>query len=382
MPMLALAAYIAAFSRFTWIAAPGMWVGMLVLADAQLENGKLTRSSWARAILLAASTLVGVAVYSAGGFLKTAFTTSQGANVVGRQPLLWYRLFPNETLGPGILAILLFAVLPLIVVLFFLARPPRWPLNLWQQLAILAPLTAFLAVGIVASTKIGGGGDLHNLDMFLIGLLFVAGLAWEKYGHAWMLDAALPMKVVALLLLAMPVYFPLLNMRPLLTADAFPSLKLLTDAESARDAGLIPSADATDAALKDIQRRVERVQPGEVLFMDQRQLLTFGSIQVPLIPDYEKKYLMDRAMTDTLQPVFESFYHDLAAHRFALIVSEPLRVPIKGQESIFGEENDAWVKWVSAAVLCYYEPDKTYSDFRIQLLVPRETPVECDLPIP
>jgi len=117
--------------------------------------------------------------------------------------------------------------------------------------------------------------------------------------------------------------------------------------------------------------------------MDQRQLLTFGFIQgVPLIPDYEKKFLMDRAMTDSAVAVFAPFYADLKAHRFALIVSEPLRVPIKGQESIFGEENDAWVKWVSAAVLCYYEPDKTYADFRIQLLTPRQTPIECDLPIP
>ena len=28
------------------------------------------------------------------------------------------------------------------------------------------------------------------------------------------------------------------------------------------------------------------------------------------------------------------------------------------------------------------DTDKTYADFRIQLLVPRETPIECELPIP
>jgi len=157
---------------------------------------------------------------------------------------------------------------------------------------------------------------------------------------------------------------------------------LLTGAESAREAGLLPTPAETETTLADIQRRVERALPGEILFMDQRQLLTFGYIKIPLIPEYEKKLLMDRAMTDALQPVFESFYTDLAVHRFALIVSEPLRIPVKGQETFFGEENDAWVKWVSSAVLCYYEPDKTYSDFRIQLLVPRETPIECELPIP
>ena len=384
VPLLAGAAYAAAFSRFTWVFAPAMWTGMLVIVDAALENGRLPRAAWMRAILLAGAALAGGLLYSAGGLLRAAAITGDGGNVVNRQPLLWYRLFPNETLGPGILAILLFAVLPLVIVLFFLIRPPRWTLNLWQKLAILAPLAAFLGVGLVASTKIGGGGDLHNLDMFLIGLLFAAGLAWDKVGHRWMLDSALPfaMKVIIVLLLAAPVYFPLINMRPLLTAEVFPSLQLLTGAESPREAGLLLAPEETGLALADLQRRVARALPGEILFMDQRQLLTFGFIEVPLIPEYEKKLLMDRAMTDSAAEHFAPFYTDLKSHRFALIVSEPLRIPIKGQESIFGEENDAWVKWVSAAVLCYYEPDKTYADFRIQVLVPRQTPIECDLPIP
>ena len=37
---------------------------------------------------------------------------------------------------------------------------------------------------------------------------------------------------------------------------------------------------------------------GEVLFMDQRQLLTFGYItDVPLVPDYEKKVMMNEALS-------------------------------------------------------------------------------------
>ena len=384
MPLLAAAAYATTVSRVTWVFAPAMWAGMLVILDAALEHERLPRSAWLRAILLAGAALAGGLFTTAERLLRVTVATGGGTNIVSRQPLLWYRLFPNETLGPGILAILLFAALPLTVVLFFLARPPRWMLNPWQKLALLAPLAAFLAVGLVASAKIGGGGDLHNLDMFLLGLLFAAGIAMEKCGYRWMLDSApsFAMKVVIVLTLAMPVYFPLINMRPLLTAEVFPSLQLLTGAESTRDAGLLPTPSETNAALADIQRRVERALPGEILFLDQRQLLTFGYIEAALIPEYEKKELMDRAMTGVAVPVFASFYADLAAHRFALIVSEPLRIPPMGQESIFGEENDAWVKWVSAAVLCYYEPDKTYADFRIQLLVPRVTPIECDLPIP
>ena len=384
MPLLALVSYATAYSRFTWVFAPSMWVAMLTLVSAALENGRLPGRAWLRAVLLAAAAVSGGVFYWATGLLDHTALVSQGTKALSHQPLLWYRLFPNETLGPGILAILLIATLPLILVLIFLARPSRWPMNLWQRLVILGSLSAFLVVGLVASTKIGGGGDLHNLDMFLIGLLFTAGLAWEKHGEHWMFDAGLPlaMKAAVIMMLALPVYFPLVNMRPLLTDDAFPSLKLLTGAESPRELGLLPTTALIEDALTNLQLRINYAGPGEILFMDQRQLLTFGFIEAPLVPDYEKKFLMDRAMTDSAVTVFSQFYADLEAHRFALIISDPLRIPVKGQEAIFGEENDAWVKWVSSAVLCYYEPDKTYADFRIQVLIPRKTPLECDLPIP
>jgi hypothetical protein len=44
--------------------------------------------------------------------------------------------------------------------------------SLAKSRAIVLPLLAFLVVGLIVSTKIGGGGDLHNLDMFLIGIFF------------------------------------------------------------------------------------------------------------------------------------------------------------------------------------------------------------------
>jgi len=75
---------------------------------------------------------------------------------------------------------------------------------------------------------------------------------------------------------------------------------------------------------------------------------------------------------------FEDFYEDLAKHRFSMIISEPLQVTFQGGEFEFGNENDAWVKWVSIPVLCYYEPVETYPEFGTQILVPKdmEPPVE------
>ncbi len=79
---------------------------------------------------------------------------------------------------------------------------------------------------------------------------------------------------------------------------------------------------------------------------------------------------------------FESFYKDLAAGRFSLIVTEPLRTPVKDSSYEFGEENNAWVKWVSIPVLCYYEEVQTYKEVNVMLLIPKPVPDDCSQYIP
>lgn len=393
IPLIAAAGYFAAVSRYTWTFAPGMWAGMLWLASAQTDKGRLTARDWGRAIALGLGGLLGgFFLPQLTGLLAGAGNASvtEAAASVGRQPLLWYRLLPNSTYNLGILVNLLIAVTPLVIVLFFASRRGLWTLNPWQKLSILGILAAFLLVGLVISTKIGGGGDLHNLDMFLIGLLFSAGMVWEKTDRQWLTEgAALPgwMRVALIVLVALPAYGSLLHMRPLLYADDFSRLKTLTDIEDPyadpRVLGLLPSRDEVSKTLALIQQQVADAQTrGEVLFMDQRQLLTFGYVNdVTLISEYEKKYLMDQAMGGGT--VFTDFYRDLENHRFVLIISDPLRLPIKDSDYSFGEENNAWVKWVAAPILCFYEPVITLEQFRIQLLVPLTTVSEdCVLPLP
>jgi hypothetical protein len=284
---------------------------------------------------------------------------------------------------------LLIAVTPLVIVLFFAARRGLWTLNPWQKLAILGMLAAFLIVGLVASAKIGGGGDLHNMDMFLIGLLFCAGLLWEKADRIWLTNPSPWMRLVLIVLAALPAYGFLLYMRPLLYADDFTRLKTLTDITDPyadpRILNLLPARSEVDGTLAIIKGYVEDAKTrGDVLFMDQRQLLTFGYINdVPLVSEYEKKYLMDQAMGGTAAATFPAFYRDLEAHRFALILSDPLHLPIKDSDYSFGEENNAWVKWVAAPILCYYEPLVTLPEFKIELLVPRaDISPDCVMPLP
>ncbi|MBK8781519.1 MAG: hypothetical protein IPO22_06875 [Anaerolineales bacterium] len=408
IPLVVYAGFFAQASRYTWMFAPGIWIGMLELAGASLLNGKLVASQWARAIALGIAGLFGgyllpkmlplllqivnpapttpVNIESVGEQIAGTGNTAESiASEVSRQPLLWYRLLPNSTYGNGILIGLLIAVLPLLVILFWLAITKKWALNLWQKLALTGSLLAFLAVGLVASTKIGGGGDLHNMDMFLIGLAFTGLIAWYNGGREAILNPSqLPvwMKVVIVAALVIPALGPWRQMRSFQYGEQATALAVLADAPDEKSLDLLPSDEKINRALEKIQdaSTVAVEEGGEVLFLDQRQLLTFGYIKgIPLVPQYEKKVLMNEALSGNAE-YFQTFYNDLAAHRFSLIVSEKLFTPIKDSSFEFGEENNAWVTWVTKPLLCYYQEASTQKEVGVQLLIPRETPVDCDLP--
>ncbi|MEK6752820.1 MAG: hypothetical protein AABZ00_11210 [Chloroflexota bacterium] len=394
LPLITLTGYAAEQSRFTWLFAPGMWIGMLELAGAVLQNKKLDRNSWIRAILLSLAGAVGgyvvpkiVDFFASNASAGTAVSVGDIASIVSDQPLLWYRLFPNATYGTGILAGLSIATLPLIVILFHLAVRKKWALNMWQALAITLPLLAFLMVGLVVSTKIGGGGDLHNMDMFLIGLVFTMAIAWRRNTEEWFAKIdAFPfwIKLALVLSLTLPGLRSVEVMRSHNFGEDASWLMILTDAPTEKSLDMYPTQAVTDAALKTIRAEVALAQSqgGEVLFLDQRQLLTFGFItNVPLVAEYEKKFLMDEALSSN-SAYFENFYLDISVQRFALIISEPLRSPIKDSSYQFGEENNAWVKWVSNPLLCYYEPKITLKEVGVQLLVPKHQPTNCPAQLP
>ncbi len=393
VPLLIVSGYFAEVSRFTWAFAPAMWIGMLEWVGGEWQGERLTRRSWLRVIALVLAGLFG------GVVLTHLLPAPEGAGGGGGftlrftdQPLLWYRLLPNATYRPGILLGLLMAVGPLVALLVLWVMRGEWALHRWQKLGLLLPLLAFLVVGLIVSTKIGGGGDLHNLDMFFIGLLFTAALAWKALSlEAFFTSPVRWAHLLLLVILLGPAYPHLMGLRPLQFSRHIPWLVALTDSQvpGAKEAnyrrlfGSLPPDEEVEQALETVREVVATAsRKGEVLFMDQRQLLTFGYIQgVPLIVDYEKKYTMDKAMAGNVA-YFQRFYSDLAAKRFALIVSDPLREPIKDADYAFGEENNAWVKWVARPLLCYYKPLVTYSEMRLQLLVPRTDISQCARALP
>ncbi len=374
MLLLALAGYYARDGRYTWMFAPGIWAFVWALVEAEplqlspaaglVARARTLFNHYRAAILLGAAGLLGGYVIPEvirpivrslqGHSIKPSVVSVEGlSNTVGRQPLLWDRLWPNSTYHLGIVFGLLLAAGPLVALLVYFTVTRRWRLDRLQKLSLTLSLGAFLVVGLVVSVKIGGGSNLHNVDMFLIGVLFAFALAWRSGLRAWALAPG-QRWLLALLVLAAVLY-------PASQNTLIARQRVLPDAAQIED------------ALTNVRRSVASAgKKGEVLFMDQRQLLTFGYVgRIPLVPEYEKKLVMDQAMAENAK-YFDKFYRDLAAHRFKLIVSEPLQVRFQGDSYLFGNENDAWVKWVSIPLLCYYEPVETQQQVGVQLLEPKQ----------
>jgi len=394
LPVIFLAGLYAQTSRFTWMIAAGMWAVLITLADAGESNGnRISLKNWLKIFVFGVAGFGGgIAVGSSASIFKEylgiffgyTLSKTQGqtpvsgllegtdvvdilnsgsSSVITDQALLWDRLLPNPTFGLGILLGLLFAIGPLVVLLVYLNRSKRWKLNYWQQMGSAGILISLMAMGIIISTKIGGGGDLHNLDMFLIGLLLISAFAWESGGREILFRPEKQPYGIQLLLLAVvavPAFMPWI--------DAYPME--------------LPPEDKTQWTLDLLRSETQRIvaEGGEILFMDQRQLLTFGYLgDIPLVPEYEKKLVMDKAMSGN-KKYFEPFYRDIANQRFALIITDPQRIRFADEDEGWGAENDTWVEWVTEPLLCSYEPVFTIKATGVWFLMPRQDPGDCLFP--
>jgi hypothetical protein len=192
--------------------------------------------------------------------------------------------------------------------------------------------------GLIVSTKIGGGDDLHNLDAYLthlmvIGLYFI----FDRFvadGEQQTQFAPIPWQWVIMVLI-FPMFFAI--------GLGEPSTPV--------------NHQLADDALEDLQSAVTLTveSGGEVLFISERHLLTFHLIRgVNFEPRYEKTFLMEMAMSEN-QAYFDTFETDLQNKTFDLIISNPQRKIYKGRDYTFGEEDDAWVKYVSTLLLDYYQ---------------------------
>ncbi len=359
-----LASLWAGISRVNWIPVPALLAVSLHLMDRPFPTRK-----WLSYFLSPALwTLLGVAV---------AFGARQAYIAISGEPpalfdsafssaLLLNRLFPNSTFFLGILPAILLAMLPLGLLCLLKLRSGTLSRVHWLRwLGLAGILAVFLGGGILVSLKIGGGGDLHNLDAFLVFWALITGSLVA--GHvapdhtpdqpaqaaALKVQPAVPVWQPAwlLLLVVVPVFFAFTHTGTWSFAPA-----------SAQDADL-SQLRSTLVELKD--------EPGDILFISERQLLVFDELgNIPVVPEYEKVFLMEMAMGDN-RPYLQQFYALLASHQFKAIVSDPLSTALQDRGHSFAEENNAWVQKVVLPILADYEPILSLRGGEVNVLVPK-----------
>jgi hypothetical protein len=353
-----LASAWAGISRINWLAVPGFIAATLYFLERPRVDEPLIRY-WGRPLLwIGAGSLAALLTYSAYVFLSGNEAEQFGSSL--SSDLLVYRLLPNRTFPLGILGAVGLASLPILLMVWRWIAGGSRSLSTDRWIPVDGMLAVLLVGGVIVSLKIGGGSNLHNLDAYLI-LLVVLG-AYVYFGRAAGSDAARARLRWGehALLIAVPLFFVLNSGSRAPTLDRQFGMQVVAQIQGQIDA-------------------LETEEP-RVLFISERQLLTFRHLdRLELIPDYEKVFLMEMAMSGT-RSYLDRFHSALRDHDFDLIVSEPLKIQVQGRSHAFGEENDAWVREVSEPALCFYEPALTIEEAAVQILAPRTAPTPCPWP--
>ncbi len=352
-----LASVWAGLSRINWYPVPGMLAAALYLLQTPYQRRGwrylLPPAGWVITGALTAFLAMRAYIVFSGIPNPANFYTSLTS------ALLWYRLLPNATYALGILPGIALYSLPMGAVIgAALARRQIHPLRVGLLLAGLATL---LGGGMLVSVKIGGGGDLHNLDAYAIALLLVcAHLFFGKYTPEENLTPPqeekriTPHWALLALLVAIPVW---------LGARANISLPPYASAESQQ-------------TLRALEQELNTIHAsgGEILFITQRHLLSMKMItSLPLLPEYEREELMEMAMAGN-QTYLDTFKEQIREQRFAAIVVDPLAFNLLGSDYEMGEENNAWARFVIKPVLCNYSASTLYQNDRIAIYLPQTEP--------
>ena len=348
-----LASAWAGISRVNWMPVPGLMAVALYLLETPFNGKKRLKY------------LIWPVVWVIAGFV-VAYLTKQGYIAIsGEDPalfdsafssaLLWRRLWPNATFFLGIVPAILLVMLPGAALFWLRFRQKSLPSMHWLQwLGLAGILGVFFAGGLVVSVKIGGGGDLHNLDGFLVfWVLIVGGIL------AMSLRSTQPNEYAAesqswRFWLAMAVIIPAF----------FAFMRSGSWSFSA--------AQSQGTELNDLKSAIAVLQEngGDVLFISERQLLTFGELDLQVVPEYEKVFLMEMAMGNNIE-YLSRFRQQLEDHTFTAIISDPLSTNIQGSNRGFADENNAWVEQVVLPMLAEYEGVLSWRNGEINLLVPQ-----------
>lgn len=366
MLILALASLWSGLSRINWFPMPALIATLLYLLEKPKGEQPVHRY-FAQPFLWG---LFGslIAALSQGAYILLSGAEAHTYGYIFTSKILWYRLLPNPTFPTGILPTAIAVSLPLLIWNVWWTKSVKVQLGFWRWLAIAVMLIVLFTGGIVVSAKIGGGNNLHNLDAYwvLIWLLSAALFFGKVNGEQPTSEVSAPTRISRPDKVARQILLGWL------------CLELLVSALSSGSPRLLYSRSDVESDLQLLGQAIQSAsQQGEVLFLTERQLLTFGEPpSLEIAHDYEKVWLIMMAMAHN-QAYMNRFREDIRSQRFSLIISDPLRLRKKGTTAHFGDENDYWVDEVATPILCYYEPKKLLRTATIRWYVPRTAPLPC-----
>ena len=354
-----LASIWAGISRINWYPVPGLLAAIIYFLEKGILNTERGRGTgfWNDIIPYLQKPVIWVIVGTLVAFGSQVFYVFWSGAELGEftssftSELLWYRLFPNPTFPMGILPAVILISAPVLVLII----KGLWRLHPLRLLGVGSILFILLIGGVIVSTKIGGGSNLHNMDAYLVILLVISGyvyfdkVGWETYRRHKTMKVS---QALVFLIVLIPVVYALSFGGPLTLPEKQVVEQTLERLE-----------EITSAAVS---------QGGDVLFITERQLLTFGILKgIPLVEKFETVFLMEMAMSGN-ENYLNEFHENLSVQKYTLIITDQQRINYKGREYAFGEENDVWVAQVTVPLLKYYQREVLFKDFGIEVLVPKE----------
>lgn len=354
MIFVLIASIWAGLSRVNWVPVPALLAVTLYLMETPAKGThwlKYLKHPFLWCLVGGTSALASNRIYAlVSGNAVEQFLSSFSSYMI------WSRLLPNTTYKPGIILGSLIVFLPLAILVIQQVVNYGWRRYYhWiRTLGLLGILAVFGLGGVIVSVKIGGGGDLHNLDAFLVfWVLITTFIVMNRY--VFENDPQSDHHPLNYGLLSLVVVVPVILAFQKNTTWTFQDVR----------------AQKTDVT--HIQQALDLIteKPGDVLFITERQLLTFSDIQgVDLIADYEKVFLMEMVMSNNT-PYLDDFHRKLTNHEFSAIILDSISTKTQDVKDSFWVENNLWVDKVVYPILDAYEPVYSFQNNNINLLIPR-----------
>jgi len=354
----------AGISRVNWMPLPALLAVLIYLLETPFDSKR-----WLRYLQFPA--LWTVSGLASSWISKKAYIHWSGEpayifDSAFTSALLWERLLPNKTFFIGILPGIILLCLPLLVLVINKMRG-KWRKVHWLRwLGMAGILFAFFAGGIVVSVKIGGGGDLHNMDAFIF--LFAVFSSYLLAGH---LNLDIEPKSNISETEVHQAQTPIWQAKPFWLAMAVIVPVFFAFMRAGKWSFGVNESDQTELEALKTALSSEKIGEGPVLFISERQLITFGELNdIAMVHPYEKVFLMEMAMGEN-QAYLQTFYEQLENHDFAAIVTDPTSTILQDRTRPFNEENNAWVTRVVIPMLANYEKNQSFKGGEINLLLPK-----------